>query len=226
MGSHLKSAQMPQETRKRILKAFSRLRENVMWKLEEDTMTDLPKNVRIEKWLPQSDILAHPNLKLFITHGGLLSTTEAVKRGVPIIGIPIMADQPLNMKYTTAAGFGLTLKYDELNEETLYNAIQEVLNNPKYKENVKRGSLLIQDSPLPSVDNAMFWIEYVLRHKGAPHLRSAAQDLAWYELYLLDVLGFIFVVFTIFLYVNFVLLKFIIKKFRNHKNCKNSKKNN
>lgn len=226
MGSHLKSAQMPQETRKRILKAFSRLRENVMWKLEEDTMTDLPKNVRIEKWLPQSDILAHPNLKLFITHGGLLSTTEAVKRGVPIIGIPIMADQPLNMKYTTAAGFGLTLKYDELNEETLYNAIQEVLNNPKYKENVKRGSLLIQDSPLPSVDNAMFWIEYVLRHKGAPHLRSAAQDLAWYELYLLDVLGFIFVVFTIVLYVNFVLLKFIIKKFRNQKNCKNSKKNN
>ena len=226
MGSHLKSAQMPQETRKRILKAFSRLRENVMWKLEEDTMTDLPKNVRIEKWLPQSDILAHPNLKLFITHGGLLSTTEAVTRGVPIIGIPIMADQPLNMKYTTAAGFGLTLKYDELNEETLYNAIQEVLNNPKYKENVKRGSLLIQDSPLPSVDNAMFWIEYVLRHKGAPHLRSAAQDLAWYELYLLDVLGFIFVVFTIFLYVNFVLLKFIIKKFRNQKNCKSSKKKN
>ena len=133
MGSHLKSVQLPLEKRKAILKAFSRLKQDVLWKFEEDSFPDLPKNVKISKWLPQSDILAHPNLKLFITHGGLLSTTEAVTRGVPIVGIPVMGDQPLNMKFNSAAGFGVAVDFDDLNEETLYNAITEVLNNPKYE---------------------------------------------------------------------------------------------
>ena len=71
-------------------------------------------------------------MKVFITHGGLLSTTEAIHRGVPVIGIPIFGDQPMNMRYNTAAGFGLTLNYDDLNnEDTLYNAITEIINNPK-----------------------------------------------------------------------------------------------
>jgi glucuronosyltransferase len=35
----------------------------------------------------------------------------------------------------------------------------------------------------------VYWTEYVIRHKGAPHLRSAALDLAWYQYFLLDVIG-------------------------------------
>lgn len=45
----------------------------MLWKWEDD-LPDKPSNIRIEKWLPQNDILGHPNVKLFITHGGLLST--------------------------------------------------------------------------------------------------------------------------------------------------------
>ena len=49
-----------------------------------------------------------------------------------MVGIPIFGDQPTNMRYTTAAGFGLTLNFDDLNEDALYNAITEVVSNPKY----------------------------------------------------------------------------------------------
>jgi len=35
----------------------------------------------------------------------------------------------------------------------------------------------------------VYWTEYVIRHKGAPHLRSALQDLAWYQYLLLDVIA-------------------------------------
>jgi glucuronosyltransferase len=46
-------------------------------------------------------------------------------------------------------------------------------------------------SPL---DTAIFWTEYVIRHGGATHMRSAALDLAWYQYLLIDVIAFILVI--------------------------------
>lgn len=48
-----------------------------------------------------------------------------------MVGIPIFGDQPMNMRYNANAGFGLTLDFDDLSEDSLYNAIAEVVNNPK-----------------------------------------------------------------------------------------------
>lgn len=70
MGSLLPSSKMPTKQRDIFLNAFARLKQNVIWKFEDDSITNIPPNVRIHKWLPQSDILAHPNVVLFITHGG------------------------------------------------------------------------------------------------------------------------------------------------------------
>ncbi|XP_026679488.1 2-hydroxyacylsphingosine 1-beta-galactosyltransferase-like [Diaphorina citri] len=55
-----------------------------------------------------------------------------------------------------------------------------------------------QNSPL---NTAIWWVEYVLRHHGAPHLRSAFDDLSWVEFLLLDVLAFVTVVLLTVLYV-------------------------
>lgn len=86
MGSNIKSAQLPIETRAAILKTFSKLKEKILWKWEEPDLPGKSDNIFISDWFPQDDILAHPKIKLFITHGGLLSSTEAIYHGVPIIG--------------------------------------------------------------------------------------------------------------------------------------------
>lgn len=92
-GSVIKSTDMPDEQRKVFVNVFSRLRQRILWKWENGTMEGAPDNVRMSKWVPQQDILAHPKIKLFITHGGLLSTQEAVYHGVPLVGLPIFAGE-------------------------------------------------------------------------------------------------------------------------------------
>lgn len=68
-------------------------------------------------------------------------------------------------------------------------------------------SAIFQDRPMSALNTAVYWVEYVIRHRGAHHLRSAAVDLQWYQYYLLDVIAFIMSVI-----VSFVLLcTFIIK---------------
>lgn len=72
MGSLLPSSKMPIAQRDAFLTVFGQLKQNVIWKFEDNSLPNIPANVRMEKWIPQSDILAHPNVVLFITHGGLL----------------------------------------------------------------------------------------------------------------------------------------------------------
>jgi UDP:flavonoid glycosyltransferase YjiC (YdhE family) len=57
MGSNLKSTSMPESKRNAFLGAFSKLKQRVLWKWESDTLPGQPSNVKLGKWLPQSDIL-------------------------------------------------------------------------------------------------------------------------------------------------------------------------
>jgi len=50
---------MPENVRKIFVNVFSRLKQNVLWKYEDESMPDLPKNVKLGKWLPQQDILGN-----------------------------------------------------------------------------------------------------------------------------------------------------------------------
>lgn len=55
---------------KLFLAAFSKLPQIVLWKFDGDKLDlEIPENVVMREWFPQSDLLAHENLKLFITHG-------------------------------------------------------------------------------------------------------------------------------------------------------------
>ncbi|XP_044729431.1 UDP-glycosyltransferase UGT5-like [Chrysoperla carnea] len=208
MGTNVVGKDLPESHRKALLDAFSKLKQTVLWKWEDDKLPGQPKNVKISKWYPQADLLAHPNIKLFITHGGLLSTTEAISRGVPLIGIPVFADQSLNMAKAQTSGYGIMVDYYNVTFESMNWALNEVLNNPKYTENVKLRSKVLNDRLVPPIEEAAYWVEYVLRHKGAPHLQSARKDLNIFQYLLLDILGFILmVVISICLLIYFVARK-------------------
>ncbi|XP_076271252.1 UDP-glycosyltransferase UGT5-like [Rhynchophorus ferrugineus] len=173
MGSHVKSSDFSEEKRKIFLNVFKKLDQIVLWKFEDDNLPGKPDNVHIRKWLPQMDLLAHPNIRLFITHGGYGSLQETIYHGVPVLTIPCFADQYNNAYLAVQLGYALKLSYNDknFNEDTLYDLIQELLNNPQYRENAKTRSRLFHDRPMKPLDTAIYWIEYAIRNKGAPHLK-------------------------------------------------------
>jgi glucuronosyltransferase len=69
-------------------------------------------------------------------------------------------------------------------------------------------SQIFRDRPQTAMETAIFWTEYVIRHKGAPHLRSAAVDLPWYQYLLLDVQIFlVLIVITSYLILHLAFKK-------------------
>lgn len=191
LGTNVRSDKLGEASRRAFLEAFAALPQKVLWKWESESLPGQPPNVKIINWAPQNDILAHPNVKAFISHGGMLSTTEAAYHGVPVVGLPFLADQYANLGKSQAKGVAVALDTLNLSKEAILHALRKVLHDPSYEQRMKRLSAIYRDRPQTALETAVWWTEYALRHQGAPHLRCASLDLRWYQRCLLDVIGFL-----------------------------------
>ena len=212
MGSIVRATDWPVAKREAFIKSFGKLKQKVLWKYENETLPGKTSNIKISSWLPQRDILAHPNVKVFITHGGLLGTTEALVEGVPVLGIPIFGDQKMNMAKAVARGYGLQINYDDISEESVTEKLKELLNNPSYYEHAKKISRRFSDRPLTPQKTASFWVEYAIRHKGADHLKASGNSLNLLQFHLIDVYATLIILASILLFINFVIIKKIASK--------------
>nr|QIK00370.1 UDP-glycosyltransferase [Xylotrechus quadripes] len=205
LGTNIRSANLKTEVRKNLLEAFSRLKQIVLWKFE-DTLDTLPSNVIIRKWLPQNDILGHPNTRLFISHGGALSTFEAIYHAVPIIGMPFFLDQKVNINSLVEKNMALKIDPSNFNSDELFQSIIEILNNPMYGKNFKEYSRRMKDQPQQPLERAVFWAEYAMRHDGAHFLNPMSRDMPIFVSSSTDVILFltsVCVTFITLLYVTF-----------------------
>jgi glucuronosyltransferase len=93
----------------------------------------------------------------------------------------------------------------------------------RYRENAQRLSRIYRDQPLTPLEQAVFWTEYVIRHKGAPHMRSAALDLTWYQYFLLDVIAVLMLAVGSFLLLAYLMLRALLRKlFGGERNLKDA----
>lgn len=165
----------------------------------------------IRKWMPQSDILAHPNIILFIAHGGMFGNFEAVARGVPLLIFPVFADQHRNAMRVANAGYGKYMNFKDITSDSLFNVIQELITNKSYSNKAKEISTIFGDNLVHPLDEATFWIEYVCRHRGAKHLKSYAVEMSLFSYLLLDVIFVtIFSIFLIIWMLYFVLRRMLL----------------
>lgn len=75
-------------------------------------------------------ILGHPKTKAFVTHGGANGVFEAIYHGVPMVGLPLFADQPDNIIYMKAKGAAVKLDWKTMSSAELLSALKTVINDP------------------------------------------------------------------------------------------------
>lgn len=187
-GSTVHPSDMSEKRKEAFLKAFKRLKYQVIWKWNEDHVPGLPFNVMLTKWVPQQDLLSHPNLKVFVTHGGLLSLQEAIYHKTPIVGVPLGNDQIPNILRAEQKGYAVMLEWSNFTAEGLYNAIDKARHDPNVAENMRIANKIFLDQKESPVERAVYWVEYVMRHNGAHFLKPKSMDLYWYEYHHVDII--------------------------------------
>ncbi|XP_058632560.1 UDP-glucuronosyltransferase 2A1-like [Onychostoma macrolepis] len=204
---------MPKETSNMIASALAQIPQKVLWRYGGEKPDTLGANTKIYKWIPQNDLLGHPKTRAFITHGGTNSIYEAIYHGVPMVGIPLFGDQPDNLVHMKAKGAAVVMENIKTTQpQDLVDGLNAVINDPLYKENAMRLSRIHHDRPIKPLDETVFWIEFVMRNKGAKHLRVEAHNLTWYQYHCLDVFAFLITILTVVLYVFFKMCKFFIMR--------------
>uniref|UniRef100_A0A3B3HLQ9 UDP-glucuronosyltransferase n=1 Tax=Oryzias latipes TaxID=8090 RepID=A0A3B3HLQ9_ORYLA len=190
--------ELPDEKVNKIAAAFAKLPQKVIWSYKGSRTSTLGNNTLVVDWMPQNDLLGHPNIKLFVAHGGTNGVQEAIYHRVPVVSLPIFYDQYDNLLRLQARGAAKTITIATLDkEDSFLKAIQEVLTEPSYRMNMQRLSRLHRDQPVKPMDKALFWIEFVMRHKGAAHLVTESNKMPWYSYYSVDVVAFSFAIFDV-----------------------------
>lgn len=102
--------------------------------------------------------------------------------------IPLFGDQMRNALKSVASGNALMLPFTDITAESLSMHLNKMLTNKSYYNRAKELSNLFNDNLVHPMDEAVFWIEYVIRTKGAKHLKSNAVNMSWFSYLLLDIL--------------------------------------
>jgi UDP:flavonoid glycosyltransferase YjiC (YdhE family) len=137
-----------------------------------------PPNVRIEQFLPHSLVL--PRCDLLITHSGAGTTTQALSHGLPLLMIPLSADQPYQAARCEALGLGKVLRrpgavrksgdplannfetrWRELSPGVIRDSVREILGNPRYKASAVRTQAEL--AALPDTGQAVRLLEKLVR---------------------------------------------------------------
>ncbi|MEH2292244.1 glycosyltransferase [Nostoc sp.] len=101
-----------------------------------ESLPDLAGNPLVVEYAPQLQVLEKATL--MITHAGMNTTMECVKKGVPMVAIPVANDQPGVAARIAWTGAGELITLKKLNVPRLRNAVRQVLTEESYKQNALR----------------------------------------------------------------------------------------
>uniref|UniRef100_A0A8B9K7H2 UDP-glucuronosyltransferase n=1 Tax=Astyanax mexicanus TaxID=7994 RepID=A0A8B9K7H2_ASTMX len=221
LGSMVKN--LTKDRANTIASALGQIPQKVLWRYSGDKPDTLSPNTKLYDWIPQNDLLGHPKTKAFVTHGGTNGLYEAIYHGVPMVGIPLFGDQPDNLFHMKTKGAAEIVEFLKMTSGDLKEALTAVITNPSYKESMMRLSRIHHDRPVKALDEAVYWVEFVMRNKGAKHLRVEAHNLTWYQYHCLDVIAFLLVIVALVIFIFVKTCKWLFRKCCRRSSAKSKK---
>jgi UDP:flavonoid glycosyltransferase YjiC (YdhE family) len=166
------------------------LREQIQKQLNFNTSM-VPHQYRIESWVNQKMVLAHKNVKVFLSHGGYMSISEAMFSHTPMLVLPFFGDQPGNAVRLFESGAGLTLDPESFTADEVSQKLQQLLNDKKYVQNMKRLHRIAMYNG--GAKKAADAIELDM-DVGVEHLATITDQFSWIEINDYDIKGVLLII--------------------------------
>jgi MGT family glycosyltransferase len=100
-------------------------------RIDPADLKEPPANFLIAPHVPQLEILSRADL--FISHGGMNSTMESLRFGVPLVVVPQMWEQEMNGRRAQELGLGRVLDRDAITVESLRAAVEQVAQDSEIR---------------------------------------------------------------------------------------------
>ncbi|KAI6196348.1 hypothetical protein M3Y94_01098400 [Aphelenchoides besseyi] len=144
------------------------------------------------------------------------SITEATYLGVPLIAIPLFGDQPRNAAMIRRKKVGVVVEKKNLTAISLIEAVRSVVYNPIYKENAQKLAEILAAKTSPD-ERLVKYTEFAARFDVHEHLDLPGRHLSVVEYYNLDVLTFVFISVSLFIFTGYKLLRLCLSRTRKSK---------
>jgi len=120
-----------------------------------------PLNVHIERYIPQH--LLYPHCTAAVIHGGSGTMIGALQHGLPLVVVPLGADQPANATSAQAAGVARVLDVERMTPEQVREAVYEILRRSEYRDNARR--IQAEIAGLPPFAHGLCLLEQLARRR-------------------------------------------------------------
>lgn len=146
--------------------------------------------------------------------GGLFGVQESLQSMVPMLIIPFISNQQTLAVKLQKIGVALVMPFDDVTKELFAATISEMISEPKFKQHAVTVSTLLNDNLAQPMYEALYWTEYVIKTRGAKHLRAKSVNLSLWKYLMIDVALFYFSIFAISFLFWVLVIRFFIKRHR------------
>ncbi|KAI1730269.1 UDP-glucoronosyl and UDP-glucosyl transferase domain-containing protein [Ditylenchus destructor] len=133
----------------------------IIFSFNADPPPNVGKHIKLVKWAPQFDVLAHNKTVLFLTHGGLKSIKEGICSKRALTFLPLFAEQARNSAVSAALGLGTIINKYTMTKESVTAALREAIENSKYAKHMEELYSRYLDYPMPPLEEAKFFTERI-----------------------------------------------------------------